>query len=68
MWVQEFLNVLCLQLTATDVVALSDIVSGQAEWGRTVDEREGENERLVLLAFSSHVDFAKSIYFCIALE
>lgn len=68
MWVQEFLSVLCLALAATDGCSPERCYFSVGRRGRTADEREGENERPVLLASSSHLDFAKTVYFYIALE
>lgn len=68
MWVQEFLNVLCLALAATDGCSPERCYFRVGRRGRTVDQREGETERLVPLASSSHLDFAKMIFFYIALE
>lgn len=62
MWVQEFLNVLCLPLAATDGRSPEQCYFRIGE-GEVADEREGENERLterlVLFASSSNLDLQK---------
>lgn len=68
MWVRESLGVLCLALAATDGCSPERCYFRGGRRGRAGDQSEGENERPALLASSSHLDFAKTVYFYVALE